>query len=144
MFPVSVWILKIDLKQTRNELVGGRWPVWRKSLSWSQSGRERWWTTLQPAAQTFFTNSSACSAALHVPDKKSSTLEWRDTFRSSSSPSSSGFPLILLYKVSKFRVIQFWSVDTKLLKYINQINFLHSLVWRYFQQICLCNDQNID
>lgn len=39
MLPVSVWMRKMDLKQALKDGSGGRWPLWRKSLSWSQAGR---------------------------------------------------------------------------------------------------------
>ena len=109
ILPVSVCILNIDLKQTRKEWVGGLWWLWRKSLSCSQSGREWWCTTLHPAAHTFFTNSSACSAAcpaaLHGPAKYSPSLVVGLNVATSSSELSSSLE-------SKLgRLLFFWNLQ---------------------------------
>lgn len=56
MFPVSVWILKMLLKQARNEGMGGLWPWSRKSLSFSQSGSTSWGMTRHRPSHTSLVN----------------------------------------------------------------------------------------
>lgn len=68
IFPVSVWIRKIDLKQAMKEFVGVRWPRNRKSLSFSQSGNVWWCTTFQPAAHTWDKN-NVHQNLLHAQDE---------------------------------------------------------------------------
>ena len=71
IFPVSVWMRKMELKQARNELSGGRCPRIRYSLSLSHLGRELWCTTVQPASHTLRANSSAWSRALRGIPRRS-------------------------------------------------------------------------
>lgn len=56
MFPVSVWILKMLLKQARNEGMGGLWPWSRKSLSFSQSGSTSWGMTRHRPSHIWLVN----------------------------------------------------------------------------------------
>lgn len=66
IFPVSVWIWNILLKQSWNDFNGGRWPCIIKSLSRSHSGSSQCETSIHPrlpASITWRANRSACSAA---------------------------------------------------------------------------------
>lgn len=83
MFPVSVWSLKIDLKHAPKVARGGRCPLCKKSLSWSQLGRCLKWTTFQLASQTFRTKTSACSAALWARAPKSISSDNTPALRTS-------------------------------------------------------------
>ena len=49
MLPVSVWILKMDLKQALKDGKGGLCPLCRKSLSCNQDGRCLKWHTFHEA-----------------------------------------------------------------------------------------------
>ena len=71
MFPVSVWILMIDLKHS---IVGrgGRCPKCKKSLSCNHWGKWEKWITFHDCnlCQIAIANSSACSAAFIIMPKK--------------------------------------------------------------------------
>ena len=115
MLPVSVCILNIDLKHSLNEFVGIQCPLCKKLLSCSQSGRWWWWTTLHPASHTRFTNSSACSAALHGPGRKSK----REVFFSISfSLSSQSDPIdTVFYIMEKTRYRYILHIGQDILTY---------------------------
>lgn len=70
MFPVSVWILKMLLKQARNEGIGGLWPWSRKSLSFSQSGSTSWGITRHLPSHIWFVDKRREGKTSHLSPEK--------------------------------------------------------------------------
>ena len=74
MFTVSVWILKMELKQALNEFNWGRCPHNKKSLSFSQPGKFWICTTFHPRLMILIINSSAWPTTRDAASLKSENL----------------------------------------------------------------------
>lgn len=138
MLAVSVWILKMLLKQALKLGSGGLCPKMRKSLSWSQAGRFRKWQTDQPACIILRTTCSAWLAAL-----------WAKAVMSSSSPTADRIFWAKFEK--KFYSVQLcfgrpWKFDARrhfqsILQAMTVSNTAFMKIWNnIFEQSQICQD----